>query len=397
MKVLLYMHAGSGNHGCEAIINSTCHMLEGEEVSVISARAAEDRLYSLPPLCEILQERRITDHILPHAYYLAKKIVTRDPMCYIEYRYRDVLKDGGFDAAVSVGGDNYCYPEQVEDLMLMNRAFTARGIPTVLWGASVEPELLKRPDVTEDMKRYAHIFAREKLTYDALLKAGVEPGRLHLYPDPAFALETKRHTLPKGFAKNNTVGINVSPMAAGMERRPGIVMQNYRRLIRGILDSTDMNVALLPHVVWKSNDDRGPLAELYNFFEEHERIVMLPDCSCLELKGYISGLRYLVASRTHASIAAYSSQVPALVAGYSVKAEGIARELFGDSGHYVVPVQRLRTEDELWREFVYMTEHEEEYRRRLSEVIPGFVERALQGGECLRGVLRGAASEKSGD
>ena len=25
-KIVLYMHAGSGNHGCEAIVNSLCRM-----------------------------------------------------------------------------------------------------------------------------------------------------------------------------------------------------------------------------------------------------------------------------------------------------------------------------------------------------------------------------------
>lgn len=49
---------------------------------------------------------------------------------------------------------------------------------------------------------------------------------------------------------------------------------------------------------------------------------MIEDASCGDLKGYISRCRFLVAARTHASIAAYSTGVPALVAGYSVKARG---------------------------------------------------------------------------
>ena len=27
-KLIVYMHAGSGNHGCEAIVNSLCHMIK---------------------------------------------------------------------------------------------------------------------------------------------------------------------------------------------------------------------------------------------------------------------------------------------------------------------------------------------------------------------------------
>ena len=27
-RLVMYLHGGSGNHGCEAIVNSTCHMIE---------------------------------------------------------------------------------------------------------------------------------------------------------------------------------------------------------------------------------------------------------------------------------------------------------------------------------------------------------------------------------
>ena len=58
-KIILYMHAGSGNHGCEAIVNSLCHMLN-EKPLVLTNSAEEDRKYSLVPasgeaLCELAQ------------------------------------------------------------------------------------------------------------------------------------------------------------------------------------------------------------------------------------------------------------------------------------------------------------------------------------------------------
>lgn len=58
-------------------------------------------------------------------------------------------------------------------------------------------------------------------------------------------------------------GINVSPMVIGHEARPGAVMENYSRLVEWLLENTEMNVALIPHVVWAGNDDRRPLAELH--------------------------------------------------------------------------------------------------------------------------------------
>ena len=56
------------------------------------------------------------------------------------------------------------------------------------------------------------------------------------------------------------------------------------------------------------------------------RVMLVQDCNCEELKGYISRCRFFIGARTHATIAAYSSQVPTLVVGYSVKAKGIAKD-----------------------------------------------------------------------
>ena len=41
-KIVMYMHAGSGNHGCEAIVNSLCRMI-GEKVVLISYFGEEDK------------------------------------------------------------------------------------------------------------------------------------------------------------------------------------------------------------------------------------------------------------------------------------------------------------------------------------------------------------------
>lgn len=386
-KIAFTMHAGSGNHGCEAIVNSTCHMLSGQDITVVSTRPWEDERYSLNGLCKIKKEHRITESLPVHLFYFAKKLLTRDPMCYIEYRYQEVLGNESYDAAVSIGGDNYCYPEQVEDLMLLNRALCEKGTKTVLWGASVEPSLLRREDVIADMKRYAHIFARERITYEALLGAGVEKERVHLYPDPAFCLETAEVTLPEDFVTDNMVGINLSPMIMGHEAVPGMAYQNYEMLIHKILAETDMNIALLSHVVWEANDDREPLNRLYETFRESGRVILLPDADCTVLKGYIAKMRFLVAARTHASIAAYSNKVPALVAGYSVKAKGIAEDLFGTAEGYVVPVQQMKQPDELWQAFEKLMKNETEMKALLEQKIPPYVEAAREGGRKLAEVL----------
>ncbi|MCR4990568.1 MAG: polysaccharide pyruvyl transferase family protein, partial [Lachnospiraceae bacterium] len=61
--------------------------------------------------------------------------------------------------------------------------------------------------------------------------------------------------------------------------------------------------------------------------------------------------------------------------GYSVKARGIAKDLFetDDTSRYVIPVQGLKEEDELQKEFVRMFEHESEIREQLGKKIPDYI------------------------
>lgn len=382
-KILLYMHAGSGNHGCEAIVNSVCHMLTNKPL-VLTNSESEDRRYSLESLCYLAEERQFTGHRLAHILYYIWRRVRKDPESFIRYRYRTVFGRSYYPLAVSIGGDNYCYDIMVKDLMLANNAFNKAGTKTILLGCSIEPELFEKAGSKEalraDMNRYHCIIARESITYEAL-KAVVPEERLFLIPDPAFTLAKKELPLPEGFAEGNTVGINVSPMVQDNEARAGITMASYKALIQHIIDTTDMQIALIPHVVWERNDDRKPLRELYDTFKATERVIQVKDASCEELKGYIARCRMFVGARTHATIAAYSSLVPTLVVGYSVKARGIARDLFGTCENYVIPVQQLYKKEDLIDAFEWLRDYEDEMREDLKEVMPAYKEKALQTGK----------------
>ena len=384
-KIVLYAHAGSGNHGCEALANTICKLVK-KPVRLITNSVEEDRYYTLNNICEIVPEQNIRKNKLMHIIYYGWRRVTGDRESFLRYRFKNVLGKNSCQWNISIGGDNYCYESMVKDLILANRMFHRKGGKTILLGCSIEPELLKQEEVQEDMKLYEAVFARETLTYEALKEIGVSS--LYLYPDSAFFLETKKLSLPQGFVENNTVGINISPMIVENEKVAGITMKNYRALIQSILETTDMNVALIPHVVWDRNDDRVPLEELYDSFRENKRVSMVEDCSAEELKGYISRCRFFIGARTHATIASYSSQVPTLVVGYSIKAKGIAKDLFGTYENYVKPVQELETEEQLKEAFGWIYEREEEIRNQLAKVIPGYIERARQAGEKLEEVMK---------
>ena len=65
--------------------------------------------------------------------------------------------------------------------------------------------------------------------------------------------------------------------------------------------------------------------------------------------------------------------MPTRVCGSSVKARGIATDLFGSSEGYVVPVQGLEREDALAEAFSALFAREEELRAHLSAKLPDYI------------------------
>ena len=374
-RIFLYAHGGSGNHGCEAIVRATASILEGNELFLISSRPEEDRRYGVADVAEVILD---TNGTVPHvsldflkAYGALKLRNDYIPMEKLRYKAAfDHIRPG--DIAMSIGGDNYCYADVYKYTMFHEMA-KKRGAKTVLWGCSVEPEVVKDPKIAQDLANYDLICARETISYEAL--KAVNPNTI-LVADPAFCLPMEDTVYPEGFVPGNTVGINLSPMAMERESVPGMAFENYVQLIRRILDTTDMNVALIPHVIWKDGDDREPLTRLYDAFSYTGRVCMVSDRNCLELKKIISQCRFFLGARTHSTIAAYSNGVPTLVLGYSVKSRGIARDLFGTEEGYVIPVQKLIRPEELTDAFFNLMNREEQIRSHLMTILPEYKDRA---------------------
>jgi polysaccharide pyruvyl transferase WcaK-like protein len=129
--------------------------------------------------------------------------------------------------------------------------------------------------------------------------------------------------------------------------------------------------------VWSGNDDTIPLGRIHEKFAHTGRVVMIADAPAPVLKGCIARCRFFVAARTHASVAAYSESVPTLVAGYSVKARGIARDIFGTERDYVVPVQSMCGGGELVAAFENMRRREEAIRRHYESAMAEYKAAAL--------------------
>lgn len=378
-KYLMYMHAGSGNHGCEAIVKSLCSMTQ-TPVTVLSHKAGEDKRYGLDKYCSIVPTKHVEENFLPHVYFYLLKKLFRVGEPKMKYSYSGAGRFEEYDYAISIGGDNYCYDDTIYDLKMANSMFCRRNIKTALVGCSIEPELLLRDDIIRDMRKYSVIVARESISYDAICEAvkGSDKTRVCLVPDPAFTLKMKECELPEGFDKKHTIGINVSPLILNYEKSEvkGVTLENYEYLIESILSGTEDRIALIPHVIWTGNDDREPLKLLYEKFKDSGRVILVEDHSASELKYIISCCRLFIGARTHATIAAYSSGVPTLVVGYSVKSRGIARDLFGTEEHYVLPVQNLNRRENLAEAYRWIEENYDKQKHMLEDVMPEYIERA---------------------
>ncbi len=384
------MHSGSGNHGCEAIVRSLTGLINSQDPSikpdVMTNDRAEDLRYVPEDICHFVEEKHMDRNVINHTLYYVYRMITGDKESFLRYRFKDMYKNPP-KVGVSIGGDTYCYDYMVEEIMLTNSMLHKLGTKTILLGCSVEPELVKRSDVAADMKLYDKILARESITYNALLDAGVSKERLELAPDPAFTLDTQYLPLPDGWKEGKMIGLNLSPLIGMYAEDKDIALKCYEGLIQHIIDTTDNNIALIPHVVWDRSNDFIPLTSLYEKFKDTGRVILLQDHDATQLKGFIARCRLFIGARTHATIAAYSSCVPTLVIGYSVKARGIARDLFGTEDKYVLPVQDLKTTKQLIEGYEWLNDHADDITQKLKKSVPEYIIKARRNGSAVMDLL----------
>lgn len=371
-RVSFYYHGGSANHGCEAIVRASAKILN-MPATLWSTMPDSDLAYGLNDLADIHEDKKQDLTGMKLFRFKVHHKLTGSDYLYTRFAHESffsAIQSG--DTYLSIGGDNYCYAGK-DILGHYNQIIHEKGGKTVFWGCSFEPSGMDAA-TAKDIARYDLITARESISYETL--KAVNPNTI-LVADPAFVLDSVELPLPEGWKEGNTIGINASPLIMQCAKDGSVAYEAYCRLIEHILNATDAAVALIPHVVIENSDDRIPLRSLYEKFASTGRVVLVEDHNCCELKGYISRCRMFIGARTHATIAAYSTCVPTLVLGYSVKSKGIARDIFGTEEHYVLPVQELRNPDELANGFDWLSANETTVRDHLIKTMPEYKARAL--------------------
>ena len=329
-KFLLYGYGGAYNHGAEAIVRTTVPLLRqlGGPILLSTHFPEQDREFGVD---------KLVDKLIPADLSLVpqeRAAATLDEReSWARQIYHDALSEIDENTVcIGIGGDNYCYPNWHRQA-IFHKAANTRGATSILWGCSIQPESIDCR-MEQMLRQHDHIYTRESETYRALLTHGIT--HLSLQSDPAFTLPAQPVPLPEGFCPGRTAAINLSPLV--LRRQDGL-MAHFLQTAHQLLQHTQA-LLLLPHVTMPSDNDQAALTALMEQLTPEEQLrVCRPNTplNAAQLKYLIAQCELLVCTRTHASIAGYSSGVPTLVVGYSVKSLGIARDLHMEN--WVLPLE----------------------------------------------------------
>lgn len=383
---MMFAHGGSLNRGCEAIVRSSTNIIK-EKINGVQIYLASDRPETdgiIRTLDGIYDGSNCSIKKYSYDWWLSslKVKLFKDESYALGKIHHNIIKHiKDMDVYLSIGGDNYCYGEQ-PGWYEIDRRVKEKEKKLVLWGCSIGEEDMSERKL-EDLKLFDLILARETITYNMLKNRGIN--KVKLCADPAFTMEKEELELPDGWQEGNTVGLNFSPLVWNKNKNSQVAV---RGLIQHILDTTEMTIVFTPHVIQDGNNDYEILYKYYEEFEDTGRVIILPNnLTAVQYKGFIARMRFFIGARTHATIAAYSSCIPTIVLGYSVKSKGIARDLFGEE-KLVLDIEEISDSNKLKNKFDEMIGEEELLKKKLEQSIPNIKEMAYKAVEHLHELVK---------
>ena len=380
-SIVFVLGACLHNRGAEAIIRGFSDIVRREAPEIRLTVSSTEREFSpsmqLPFVDGYVRRNRFYKKTtLSYAVYCFFRKIMRNDMIASRWLAGGLLRAcKKASLVVVVGADHYDkqYGTRHKMYTLNQQIRQATKGNMLLLACSLDKNEID-DEVRRDFCVFDAITARDMVTYEGLLNEDLSPP-IYYFPDTAFAMQPESTPYPDGFEEQNTVGVNISPLIAEDKYGGGedLVFSNYIHLIQRILDTTDHQIMLLPHVM--NGQDVSLLKRLYEYFKQNPRILLMGNetLNAAELKYLIAGCCFYIGARTHSTIAAYSSHVPTLVLGYSVKSIGIARDLFGKEDGYVVSVQNLSSDTQLADAFSSLYSMRDGVKRHLQETMPTYI------------------------
>lgn len=376
-KILFYLHGGNVNRGCEAIITSTSKLIKevnkSSNINIATQYFDSDIKRNIKNIDRYIAAEHIPGRVSPERVYRFALRKLRLKKQNIKSVYKNTIKEiKKSDICFVIGGDTYFKNYgMVDTLYSLNSVARQHGKRNVLWCCSIEKNEIN-DEMKKDLLGFDLIVARESITLNNLKDKGISKNVV-MYPDPAFTMELEKVPMPKGWVNGNTIIINTSPLITKFATSSNLIIESIQNLIDYIIESTKYSVALLPHV----DCDVVTNTTIFNKYNSNKRVINIPfGYSATQLKYIISKAEMLIGARTHATIAAYSTCVPTLVIGYSVKSLGIARDIFGSEKGLVIPVSKINSKEELFDEFIVFMKNKNLIKAYLKNVMPAYIKKA---------------------
>ena len=376
MKYYFPVHIDGDNRGCEAIAKGTAILLneKKENLHGLCRNIPLDKKLGVDKYITLDSYKR--SPFLINAY---NSLIYRMHLPFSQIKFsphmeyvKAMPKDG---VLVSTGGDMMCYGNNY--VITTNNYAHAKGNKSILWGCSMGPENLT-PEKEETLHNFTLIYARESLSYDFFKSLGLK--NVCLFPDPAFVLEPEKCELPNCFSKGDVIGINISNYVLGGFSLDTPFGKEVVQMLDYIVNETNLQVLLVPHVLWDfktdKQDDRQVASVIMERYGNTKRfsVMNVDNLNYCQIRYLISNCNMFIGGRTHAVISAYSTCVPALALGYSIKSRGIAKDL-GLSENLVVDSKHVHHEGYLLDAFKYMFKSETSIRKHLQEIMPEYRQR----------------------
>lgn len=399
-KILVSTYAGTSNKGAEALLCGVATILQNKlgddafELSMSSIQPEIDKSKKLFLYKHFYQ--RATENYTGLRRKIVRKIIKWSRMLkseevtfYLEhFELLNAIRKQ--DLFIEMGADNYDveYGEGYKFLYKLHQWIRNHTqVKMLLYDCSLNPNSVT-PEFIQEIERFDKVTIRESESMENLSRL-YQGNKVELIPDPAFVMKPDSTPLPSIMVNSDCVGINLSDLIMrdvyGVSSN--LIYDNYFSVIDYILSETRMGVILLPHVM--KGQDLSTLRKIKEHYLNNSRVELVENekLSAPQLKYIISHFRFLLTARTHASIAAYSTGVPTLVLGYSVKSRGIAKDLFGQYDDYVINVSSLQNKDDLLKGFKWLMNNEVNIKEQLQSYMPAYKEDAMKVGDLVRKLL----------
>lgn len=263
----------------------------------------------------------------------------------------------------------------------------AASVPYVFmpqaWGPLIRP--YSRQSIRRIAERATMIYARDKTSFECLRSVPEIPAhKLELAPDIVLRFEPRedRNTLEPleraGLLPKNCQRVGICPnikIYNATEKEGTGPANPYVRwlaeLCNRFLNETDAELVLFAHEMspsWWRRDDRHVCRLVRDSVGPDERVKCFAEQSSADtLKLLVKQLDFLVGSRFHSIIAAFSLHVPAVAIGWSHK----YHEVLNDAGvgELAFSYEAMRNEATLTR-ILEAWANREQVRRRLQQSVP---------------------------